>query len=103
MVRPMKLDVEAEVAHALREHRPLVALETSVVAQGLPPPSNLEAARRCAAAVRAHGAVPAAVAVIQGNVIIGASEEDLQRLADPARKALKAGSRDLAAVCARKL
>src|SRR5438876_7554221 len=103
MVRPMKLDVEAEVAHALREHRPVVALETSVVAQGLPPPANLEAARRCAAAVRAQSVVPAAIAVIGGKVVVGASDADLQRLADPARKALKAGARDLAAVCARRL
>src|SRR5205807_205172 len=91
-----------EVATAMRARTPVVALETSVVAQGLPPPLNLEAARRCAAAVRAHGAVPAAIAVIGGNIVVGASDADLQRLADPARKPLKAGSRDLAAVCARK-
>src|SRR5205814_6194944 len=103
MVRPMKLDVEAEVAHALREHRPVVALETSVVAQGLPPPLNLAAARRCAAAVRAQGAVPAAMAVIEGRVVVGASEAQLRRLADPSRKPAKAGSRDLAAICARGL
>ncbi|TMA17424.1 MAG: pseudouridine-5'-phosphate glycosidase [Deltaproteobacteria bacterium] len=103
MVGPMKLDVEAEVAHALRDHRPVVALETSVVAQGLPPPLNLEAARRCAAAVRAQGAVPAAIAVIEGRVVVGASEAELRRLADPSRKPAKAGSRDLAAICARGL
>jgi len=94
------LVVAEEVAQALRERRPVVALETSVVAQGLPPPANLEAARRCAAAVRAGGAVPAAVAVIEGRIVVGASEAELQRLADPSRKPLKAGSRDLAAVCA---
>ena len=88
-----------EVASALRERRPVVALETSVVAQGLPPPANLEAARRCAAAVRAHRAAPAAVAVIKGKVVVGASDADLQRLADPANKPLKAGARDLAGVC----
>src|SRR5437773_3472917 len=103
MVRPMKLDVEAEVAHALREHRPVVALERSVVAQGLPPPVSLEAARRCAAAVRAQGAVPAAIGVIEGRVVVGASEAQLRRLADPSRKPAKAGSRDLAAICARGL
>jgi pseudouridylate synthase len=92
-----------EVATALRERRALVALETSVVAQGLPPPLNLESARRCAAAVRSHRAVPAAVAVIGGKIVVGASDADLQRLADPARKPLKAGARDLPAVCARKL
>src|SRR5438067_5306743 len=96
----MKLDVEAEVAEALRGHRPVVALETSVIAQGLPPPLNLEAARRCASAVREGGAVPAAIAVLGGRLVVGASDDELQRLADPARKPAKAGARDLAALCA---
>jgi len=77
-----------------------VALETSVLAQGLPPPHNLEAARRCARAVREAGAVPAAVAVLGGRVVVGATDAELQRLADPARGAAKAGVRDLAALCA---
>src|SRR2546428_6865527 len=103
MVGAMRLEIAEEVAIALRERRPVVALETSVVAQGLPPPANLEAARRCAAAVRAEGAAPAAVAVIEGRLVVGASEAQLERIADPSRKPAKAGSRDLAAVCARGL
>lgn len=99
----MMLEIAEEVASALRERRPVVALETSVVAQGLPSPANLEAALRCAAAIRARSAVPAAIAVIEGRLIVGASEAQLQRLADPSRRAAKAGSRDLAAVCALRL
>ena len=95
----MIVEIAEEVAAALRERRPVVALETSVVAQGLPPPANLEAARRCAAAIRARSAVPAAIAVIEGRIMVGASEGQLQRLADPSRRPAKAGSRDLAAVC----
>jgi pseudouridine-5'-phosphate glycosidase len=72
-----------------------VALETSVVAQGLPPPHNLEVARRCAQAVRAAGAVPAAIALLDGKLVIGASDAQLERLADPARRPGKAGVRDL--------
>jgi pseudouridine-5'-phosphate glycosidase len=100
MVGAMTLEISAEVAAALREGRPVVALETSVVAQGLPPPENLLAARRCQATVRAQGAVPAAVAVIGGRVIVGANDAQLERLADPDRRAAKAGSRDLAAAVA---
>jgi pseudouridylate synthase len=99
----MTLEIAEEVAAALREGRPVVALESSVIAQGLPAPLNLEAARECVAAVRAGGAVPAIIAVIGGRVLVGARDSDLGRLADPARKAAKAGSRDLAAVCARGL
>ena len=88
------LHISDEVRAAAREGR-VVALETSVVAQGLPAPHNLEVARRCAEAVRAAGAVPATIAVIAGKLVIGATFEMLERLADPARKPAKAGARDL--------
>jgi pseudouridine-5'-phosphate glycosidase len=92
--------VSEEVRAALAEGRPVVALETSVVAQGLPPPDNLEAARRMEAAVRAAGAVPAPVAVLSGQVVVGASPEEVARLADPSRRAAKAAARDLAPLLA---
>lgn len=88
-------------AEEVRDAGPrVVALETSVVAQGLPPPANLESARRCALAVRAAGAVPASIAVIDGRIVVGASVAQLEQLADPSRKSRKAGVRDLAALCA---
>lgn len=90
--------IAPEVRDAVAIGRPLVALETSVVAQGLPPPANLEAARRCAAAVREGGAIPAFIAVIHGRIVVGAEDADLARLADPATRAVKAGARDLASV-----
>jgi pseudouridylate synthase len=92
--------IAPEVRAALAAGDPVVALETSVVAHGLPPPDNLAAARACAAAVRAAGAVPAVVAVICGEIVVGAGERDLARLADPARRPAKAGARDLAALVA---
>ncbi|HEU4382260.1 MAG TPA: pseudouridine-5'-phosphate glycosidase [Anaeromyxobacteraceae bacterium] len=92
------MDVAPEVREALAARRGVVALETSVVAHGLPPPRGLEAARRAQAAVRAGGSVPATVAVIDGRVVVGASEADLARLADPSRRAAKVGARDLAAL-----
>lgn len=94
--------ISDEVQTALRERRPVVALETSVVAQGLPPPANLEAAHRCEKAVRDHGAVPAAIGVVGGRVLVGMSGQELERLADPARKPAKAAARDLGMLCARK-
>lgn len=94
------LRIADEVREALASGRPVVALETSVVAQGLPPPHNLEAARRCAAAVRAGGAVPAAIGIFGGRIVVGASDPELARLADPARGPAKAAVRDLAALVA---
>ncbi len=92
------LQMAPEVRDALAIGRPVVALETSVVSHGLPPPANLEAARRCAAAVRESGSIPAFVAVVGGRIMVGAGEEDLARLADPGARAAKAGVRDLASV-----
>jgi pseudouridine-5'-phosphate glycosidase len=92
--------IAAEVGEALASGAPVVALETSVVAHGLPAPQNLEAARRCAAAVRRAGAVPAAVAVLGGEIVVGAGDAELARLADPARSPAKAAARDLAPLLA---
>ncbi len=93
---PGVLHIAPEVRDALAIGRAAVALETSVVAQGLPPPANLDAARKCAAAVRAQGAVPAFVALLGGTVVVGATEQELERQADPGARAAKAGVRDLA-------
>jgi pseudouridine-5'-phosphate glycosidase len=92
--------VSEEVRAAFADGRPVVALETSVVAQGLPPPENLEAVRRMDAAIRSGGAVPAAVAVLAGSLVVGASSEEVARLADPSRRPAKAAARDLAPLLA---
>ena len=91
-----------EVRRALDAKVPLVALETSVVAQGLPYPDNLSAARACEEAVRRAGAVPAPIAVVDGEVWIGLEEAALRRLAEGKERLLKLGSRDLAVAVALK-
>jgi pseudouridine-5'-phosphate glycosidase len=71
----------------------VVALETSIIGQGLPPPHNLRAARGCEAAIREAGAVPATVAVLDGLLKVGLSDVELQSLASGS--AAKVSSRDL--------
>jgi len=88
-----------EVRDALDSGRPVVALETSVLAQGLPPPRNLEAAGAMAAAVRGRGAVPAWIAVGEAAVRIGLSDTDIAVLGEPGR-ASKVARRDLGPVVA---
>ncbi|MBM4380796.1 MAG: pseudouridine-5'-phosphate glycosidase, partial [Deltaproteobacteria bacterium] len=95
----MKPLVSAEVRDALASGRPVVALETSVVAQGLPRPHNLQAARACEQAVRDAGAVPAATAVVDGVLRVGLERAELERLASEAGL-LKLGSRDLCVAAA---
>ncbi len=91
----MILRVAAEVRDALKGGCPIVALETSIVAQGLPVPDNLEAAVACEKAIRDGGAVPATVAVLDGQLTIGLSRAELERLADPSADVLKLSSRDI--------
>ena len=92
------LQVSPEVADALAQERPVVALETSIVGQGLPSPHNLRAANESEAAIRKEGAVPATVAVLDGKVRVGLSADDLERVAAGAKKV---SSRDLGPAVAR--
>jgi pseudouridylate synthase len=93
------LDVRPEPAAALRAGWPVVALESTLIAHGLPWPLNLETARGSEAAVRKEGAVPAMIAVWRGRPTIGLSDAELEELA-AAQNVRKASRRDLAAAVA---
>ncbi|OAI49613.1 hypothetical protein AYO44_06310 [Planctomycetaceae bacterium SCGC AG-212-F19] len=97
---PSWLEVHPEVAAALRQGRPVVALESSLIAHGLPWPHNLKAARMAEGAVRGQSAVPATIAVVQGRPTVGLSDLSLEDLADPDRPVLKLSRRDLPAAIA---
>jgi pseudouridine-5'-phosphate glycosidase len=91
------LVVRDDVAAALQAGRPIVALESTVIAHGLPRPQNLETARAMEAAVREEGAIPATIAIMEGCLVVGLSSEQLATLAatDGIAKVSRA---DLAAV-----
>jgi pseudouridine-5'-phosphate glycosidase len=90
---------EITAAHAAR--RPLVALESTIIAHGLPWPDNLAIARELEATVRAGGAVPATVAVVDGRCHVGLSGEQLERVARDGGRFAKCGATDLAIHLAR--
>lgn len=96
------LQVADEVADALAGGRPVVALESTIIAHGLPRPENLEVAARVEAAVRAEGAVPATVAVLDGRLRVGLDAAALERIAAGDGVA-KLGVRDLGIAVARGL
>src|SRR5215469_12080377 len=95
------LKLADEVQTALQEQRPVVALESTVIAHGLPYPANVEVARAMEAAIRAEGAVPATIAVLEGRIVIGLSDDEIERLGTEAG-VLKASRRDLAPAIARR-
>ena len=88
-----------EVAAALKSGQPIVALESTIISHGLPRPSNLTVAREVEEIVRSRGAVPATIAVLDGVVHIGLTDEQLIEIANRDDIA-KASSRDLAIVAA---
>lgn len=93
---PSWLKVPPEVQAALADGRAVVALETTVLTHGLPRPVNLELARQLEHEVRAAGALPATVAVLDGQPHLGLSPEELERLALD-EQAVKINRRDLGA------
>jgi len=76
------LNIRPEVADAISERRPVVALESTVIAHGLPRPQNLETAHRLQEAVRESGAVPATIAIIGGKLTVGLSDDEIALLAE---------------------
>ena len=91
--------VSDEVKAAISEGKPVVALETAILTHGLPPPHNLDAAFAVEARIRAEGAIPATVGVLNGKLVVGLSPAELTRLSDAAQQktAVKVSRRDMAA------
>lgn len=98
---PQSFVFSSEVATAMRSGQPVVALESTVITHGLPRPQNLQLAQALEQEVRAQGATPATIGLLDGKIHIGLSEADLARLAneDGARKVSR---RDFGIALARK-
>ena len=75
------LNIAPDVSNAMRDNRPVVALESTVIAHGLPRPQNLQAARRLQELIREAGAVPATIGVVDGKLIVGLSDGEIELLA----------------------
>src|SRR5258707_9654426 len=94
------LTIAPEVAPALAANKPVVALESTVIAHGLPRPQNLETARRLEKIVREQGATPATIAGLKGKLCVGLDAGQLEHLATSA-DIKKLSTRDLAIAVAR--
>ena len=95
------LDIAPEVAQALAEGRPVVALESTIISHGMPYPKNVETALLVEQTIRESGAVPATIAVIGGRLKAGLSREEIEHLGKAGRNVAKASRRDLPALVAR--
>ena len=97
----MILDVKKEIAEAIKEGKPVVALESTIISHGMPYPQNVAMAKHCEEIIRENGAVPATIAIIDGKIKVGLSEEELELLAT-SKNVAKVSRRDMAKVIAKK-
>ena len=95
------LHVAPEVAQAVRENRPVVALESTIISHGMPYPQNVETALKVEEIVRSYGAVPATVAIIGGKITVGCTKEQIEHLGKKGLAVTKASRRDLPVLLAR--
>jgi pseudouridylate synthase len=88
------LNIHHEVSQALADGEPVVALESTIIAHGMPYPQNVATALEVEAVIRAHGAVPATIAVLEGKICIGLSREQIEVLGST-KDVMKLSRRDL--------
>lgn len=87
-------DIKAEVQEALKNNKPVVALESTIISHGFPYPGNLECARESEKNIRRNGAIPATIAIINGRIKVGLDDKELQYLAET-KGVPKASRRDI--------
>ena len=95
------LDLSPEVAEALANGKPVVALESTIISHGMPYPQNVETALRVEQTIREGGAVPATIAVIGGRLKAGLTQDQIEYLGKKGRDVIKASRRDLPILVAR--
>lgn len=95
------LDVKEEVAQAVAQGKPVVALESTIISHGMPYPQNVETALAVEKIIRDHGAIPATIAIIGGRLKAGLTPEEIEYFGKKGTAIAKASRRDLAALCAK--
>ncbi len=97
------LEVSPEVKEALENNKPVVALESTIISHGMPYPQNVETALKVEEVIRANGAVPATIAILDGKLKCGLSHEEIEYLGKKGKEIVKCSRRDLPVVLAKKI
>ena len=96
------LDVSKKVKKALKDGRPVIALESTIISHGMPYPQNVETALNCERIARENGAEPATIAIIGGKLCAGLEEDQIEYLGKTGLGIQKASRRDLPAIVAKR-
>ena len=98
----MNIRVKEEVLEALKQNRPVVALESTIISHGMPYPQNVETALQVEKIVRENGAVPATIGIIDGVGVVGMSPEEIEEFGKKGQEIPKVSRRDLPVIFAEK-
>lgn len=97
------IKIKPEVQEAINNKRPVVALESTIISHGMPYPQNMETALEVEAIVRANGAIPATIAILNGQFKVGLTTEEIQYLGQSGTKIIKASRRDIPYLISQKI
>lgn len=97
----MKLDIRSDIQKALSNKQPVVALESTIISHGMPYPTNVEMARHVEDLIKKEGAIPATIAILDGAIKVGLTDEELVKLAQ-SKDVLKVSKRDFGYVLSQK-
>ena len=87
------IEIKQEVLEALRAHKPVVALESTIISHGMPYPENVKTAMMCEEIVRKNGAIPATLAILNGKLKVGLTPEEIDFLGREGHKIQKTSHR----------
>jgi pseudouridine-5'-phosphate glycosidase len=99
----MKIRLGKHIEEAIQKNLPIVALESTIISHGMPYPENVETAILCEQMVRDNGAVPATIAIIEGEAVVGLSLEEIEHIGKLGEQVVKVSRRDIPYVMAKKL
>ena len=97
------LEISEEVKNALKNNKPVIALESTIISHGMPYPQNAETALKVESIVRENGGIPATIAIIGGKLKVGLSPQEIELLGKEGEKVIKVSRRDIPYIIANKL
>ena len=98
----MNVRINPEVEKALKEHKPVIALESTIISHGMPYPQNVETAMKVESIIREHGGVPATVGLVDGEGVVGLTPEEIEEMGKRGMSIPKVSRRDLPMIIAEK-
>lgn len=99
----MEIKINQEIIEAIKNNKPVVALESTIISHGMPYPENAKTAMNCEKIIRSYGVVPATIAILDGIITVGLTESEIDYLGKTGYNALKVSTRDIPYCVSKKL